>query len=55
VVKDYQQSGRKRYDLAQRAGRGKVRVYYGVTEDGLHGEWKAMLGVNGDDDGADGD
>ena len=30
---------------------GKVRVYYGVTEDGLHGEWKAMLGLNGDDDG----
>jgi len=48
VVKEYKQSGSQRYDLAQRAG-GKVRVYYGVTEDGLHGEWKAMLGVNGDD------
>jgi hypothetical protein len=50
VVKEYKQSGRQRYDLAQRAGPGKVRVYYGVTEDGLHGEWKSMLGINGDDD-----
>jgi hypothetical protein len=54
VVKEYKQSGRQRYDLAQRAGGGKVRVYYGVTEDGLHGEWKTMLGINGDDEG-DGD
>jgi hypothetical protein len=49
VVKQYKQSGRQRYDLAQRFRGGKVRVYYGVTDDGLHGEWKAMLGVNGDD------
>ena len=57
VVKDYKQSGRKRFDLAQRGSGGKVRIYYGVTEDGLHGEWKAMLGVNGEDDdnGADAD
>jgi hypothetical protein len=54
VVNEYKQSGRQRYDLAQRSAGGKVRVYYGVTEDGLHGEWKAMLGVNGDegDEGA---
>ena len=57
VVKEYKQSGRQRYDLAQRSGQGKVRIYYGVTDDGLHGEWKSVLGVNGQDadDGDDAD
>jgi hypothetical protein len=54
LVKSYKQSGRQRYDLAQRSGRGKVRVYYGVTDDGLHGEWKTILGLNGNDDGVSG-
>jgi hypothetical protein len=31
--------GRKRYDLVQRDKDGKLRLYYGVTEDGIHGEW----------------
>jgi hypothetical protein len=48
LVKSYKQSGHRRYDLAQRNPDGKIRVYYGVTEEGLHGEWKTLLGVNGD-------
>jgi hypothetical protein len=43
VVKEYKQSGRQRYDLAQRAGGGQVRVYYGVTEDGMSDEWLHLL------------
>jgi PHP family Zn ribbon phosphoesterase len=31
--------GRKRYDLVQRDTDGKLHLYYGVTEDGIHGEW----------------
>jgi hypothetical protein len=34
---------RERYDLAQRAPEG-IRIYYGVTEDGIHGEWKRLIG-----------
>jgi hypothetical protein len=44
LVKQYKQSGRQRYDLAQRSPQGKIRVYYGVTDDGLHGDWKALFG-----------
>jgi hypothetical protein len=48
LVKEYKQSGRQRYDLAQRTGNGKIRVYYGVSEDGLHGEWKMLVGQEED-------
>jgi hypothetical protein len=48
LVKQYKQSGRTRYDLAQRSPSGKVRVYYGVSDDGLHGDWKALVGQEED-------
>lgn len=32
-----------RYDLAQKTGNG-VRLYFGVTDDGIHGEWKELVG-----------
>jgi hypothetical protein len=48
LVKEYKQSGRTRYDLAQRSAQGKMRVYYGVSEDGLHGDWKALVGQDDD-------
>lgn len=38
----YQKNGETRYDLAQRQD-GKVRVYYGVTEAGMQGEWQQFL------------
>jgi hypothetical protein len=34
--------GATRYDLVQR-GEGELRVYYGVTEDGIHGVWRRLL------------
>jgi hypothetical protein len=33
----------RRFDLAQRTPQG-TRVYFGVTEDGIHGEWKRIVG-----------
>ncbi len=36
-------AGRKRYDLVQRDAEGKLHVYYGVTEDGIHGEWRRFV------------
>ncbi len=32
-----------RYDLVQRAGK-QLRVYYGVTDEGLHGDWNLLVG-----------
>jgi hypothetical protein len=48
VVKSYKQSGQQRYDLAQRRSDGNTRVYYGVSEDGLHGTWKPLVGLSDD-------
>jgi hypothetical protein len=36
--------GRVRYDLVQRDPDGKVHVYYGVSEDGVHGGWREVVG-----------
>lgn len=38
----YKKSGDIRYDLVQRED-GVLRVYYGVTEGGMHGGWRAFL------------
>jgi hypothetical protein len=43
LIKKYQRVGVTRFDLAQRTTDG-VRVYYGVTEDGVHGDWKRVVG-----------
>ncbi len=43
VLKELKRGGRVRYDLAQREGSG-VRFYYGVTEDGIHGDWRRLTG-----------
>ena len=33
----------RRYDLMQSAN-GATRLYFGVTEDGIHGDWKKLVG-----------
>nr|MBN1229920.1 putative DNA binding domain-containing protein [Anaerolineae bacterium] len=52
VIARYEQAGRERYDLAQRID-GAIRVYYGVTEDGIqhskHTQWRGILGLEDDD------
>ncbi|MBN1641333.1 MAG: putative DNA binding domain-containing protein [Anaerolineae bacterium] len=45
LVQAYKRSGRQRYDLAQRAN-GTIRVYYGVSDDGLHGDWRKLVGLD---------
>lgn len=35
-------AGKTRYDLARRE-RGQLRVFYGVTDDGMEGEWGAFV------------
>jgi hypothetical protein len=36
-----------RYDLAQRQN-GAVRLYFGVTDDGVHGPWRELVGGEGE-------
>lgn len=43
LVKRYRRNGRTRYDLAQRDADGKMHVYYGVSEEGIHGTWRTFL------------
>lgn len=43
VVSEQKRGKRARYDLAQRTADG-IRVYFGVTEDGIHGDWKSLVG-----------
>ncbi|MBN1565047.1 MAG: putative DNA binding domain-containing protein [Anaerolineae bacterium] len=47
--KRYKRGGVVRYDLVQRED-GSLRVYFGVTDDGMHGPWAAFLT---EDDAAD--
>jgi PHP family Zn ribbon phosphoesterase len=41
--KTYKWEGKQRYNFAQRDLDGQIHIYYGVTEDGIHGEWKQFL------------
>lgn len=42
IAKTYKRAGKVRYDLAQRAGE-QLFVYYGVTDDGIHDQWRALI------------
>ncbi|MDI7276902.1 MAG: putative DNA binding domain-containing protein [Anaerolineae bacterium] len=44
LLRKYQQGRRVRYDLVQRLADGSLRVYYGVTDEGIHGPWKSVVG-----------
>ncbi len=44
LLRKYKQGNAYRYDLVQRTSHGK-RFYFGVTEDGIHGEWKRVTGI----------
>ncbi|NLT43633.1 MAG: transcriptional regulator [Anaerolineae bacterium] len=47
VSKSYKRGNRMKYNLAQLDASGASHYYYGVTEEGLHGEWKPLVGSNG--------
>jgi len=42
IAKTYKRASKVRYDLAQRIGE-QTLVYYGVTEDGVHGPWRNLI------------
>jgi len=37
--------GNVHYDLVQRDAEGHLHVYYGVSEDGIHGPWQEVVGA----------
>jgi PHP family Zn ribbon phosphoesterase len=43
LVQKYKQGNTRRFDLIQRTPQG-YRYYFGVTDDGIHGEWKNLTG-----------
>jgi hypothetical protein len=47
VLRKRSRRGDSSYDLAQRTPKG-VRIYFGVSEDGIHGEWKRLVGSDED-------
>ncbi len=52
LIQRYTKGGKTRYDLAQRT-EGGVRIYFGVTEDGLgdsgHAAWRELLRLEDED------
>lgn len=47
IWKAYTHAGKSRHDFVQRTN-GKLFVYYGVTEDGLHGPWRELIAESGE-------
>lgn len=43
-IKRYQQGKSERFDLVQRNGKN-FRYYFGVTDDGIHGGWRKVVGA----------
>lgn len=47
ILRRYKHGKRERYDLVEKTSNG-YRYYYGVTDDGIHGGWKTLVG-NGEE------
>lgn len=45
LIKFHKQGKSERYDLVQRTPEG-YRYFFGVTEDGIHGPWKQLVGAD---------
>ncbi|RME75873.1 MAG: transcriptional regulator [Chloroflexi bacterium] len=46
--KKYTRGGQTRFDLVQRGPDNKLRIFYGVTENGLHGPWQELVDAVGE-------
>ena len=60
ILNRSQRGGKMRYDVAMRDAEGRVRVFYGVTDDGLNESWRTLVAQiiansaeNGDGDQGD--
>lgn len=50
LLKQYSQHKQTRYDFVQRVD-GSIRYYFGVTEDGVHGDWRQFVSGEEQTDG----
>ncbi len=41
--KAYRRARSKCYDFVQRSSDGQLHIYYGVTDDGIHGDWRQFV------------
>ncbi|MBN1178585.1 MAG: putative DNA binding domain-containing protein [Anaerolineae bacterium] len=48
VARKREHAGQSRYDLVQMDA-GKARVYYGVTDDGIHSDWTELVGLEAEE------
>jgi hypothetical protein len=48
LLKRSKHGNRQIFDLVEKEG-AKYRVYYGVTEDGVHGNWRRLVGLESDE------
>jgi hypothetical protein len=46
ILRSYKQKDKPRFDLVQRQD-DAIRTYFGVTEDGIHGPWRELVGLSG--------
>lgn len=49
LIKTSKQGKSQRYDLVRKQGK-VYRYYFGVTEDGIHGAWRKLVGLESEDD-----
>jgi hypothetical protein len=47
LLRQQKQGKNMRYDFVQRTPEG-LRYYFGVTEEGIHGPWKQLVGQDDD-------
>jgi hypothetical protein len=47
LLRRHKQGKFTRYDLVQRQAKG-YRFYFGVTDDGIHGPWRQLVGIEDD-------
>jgi hypothetical protein len=43
LLQHYKRAGKWYYDLVQRDPDGALHIYYGVTDDGIHGPWRQFV------------
>ena len=48
ILRKYKHGKRQVFDMVQR-DKKDPNFYFGVTEDGLHGPWRELAGVEGDE------
>jgi hypothetical protein len=49
MIRHQKQGHFNRYDLIQQTREGNFRYFFGVTEDGIHDQWKTIVGTDDED------